>query len=185
MKKTLFVCLAILAITNVAAEDLAIPNTFEEGAVASAAEVNENFTAVEAAVNANTAALESQIAELVAQIADLQGSLSTLEARAPIAYGVIDSGGRVLSGTGNFEAEPSWSLPSIRIRFREVLDMDGLVVHVQRADLPDEHFRTDQHLGAFIDLWNDAQVWFYDSVFQQWDFPPTFSFVAYRVPLGR
>jgi hypothetical protein len=73
----LFVCtlVALAAPSPVPAGDVAIPNTFQSGTPAVAAEVNANFTAVETAVDDN----DGRIAALEALVAALQSRLEALE----------------------------------------------------------------------------------------------------------
>ncbi len=72
-----FVCslMAAIAPTPAPAGDLTIPNTFQPGTPAVAAEVNDNFTAVETEVDDN----DSRIAALEAALAAQASAISTLQ----------------------------------------------------------------------------------------------------------
>lgn len=79
----LFVCTLITAPTPALASDVTIPNTFQSGTPAVAAEVNANFTAVETAVDDNDsriAALEAALATLQATVTSQETAISTLQA---------------------------------------------------------------------------------------------------------
>ena len=81
----------VLVVPFVAFADTTVPNTFTTGSVASAEEVNENFTALENGVNAN----ETEIAANAQAIGGF--SLFT-----PIAIGEVTNDGVVLNGFGDF-----------------------------------------------------------------------------------
>jgi hypothetical protein len=68
-KKVLLACSSFLFVLSASAGDLTTPNTFTAGTAAVAAEVNENFAAVEVAVDDNDA-----------RISGLQGDVSTADA---------------------------------------------------------------------------------------------------------
>ncbi len=80
----LFVCslMAAMAPTPASGSDITIPNTFQSGTPAVAAEVNANFTAVESAVDDNDsriAALESAVSALQATVASQASTIATLQ----------------------------------------------------------------------------------------------------------
>lgn len=77
MKKTILITLITCISFNANASDLNIPNIFIANQPAIAAEVNGNFTAVEAAVDDNNA----RIASLEATIASLQSTINSLNSR--------------------------------------------------------------------------------------------------------
>ncbi|NNG01435.1 MAG: hypothetical protein HKM93_18750 [Desulfobacteraceae bacterium] len=79
---TLIVILLLAAIPVVHAGEITIPNTFESGTPAVAVEVNENFTAVETAVDDNDsriAAMEEVLTALLATISTQADTISRLE----------------------------------------------------------------------------------------------------------
>ncbi len=93
------ICLIILScgvvLCSIAQSE--VPNTFVTGEVASADEVNENFSVLKEGVNTNAI------------------RISGLASFAPIAFGVVDPDGQLLSGVGNFAIEGSDGLYRISI----------------------------------------------------------------------
>jgi hypothetical protein len=86
----------VLVVPYVAFADTTVPNTFTTGSVASAEEVNENFTALENGVNANAT-----------EIAVNAQAIGGFYLFTPIVMGVIASDGTVVNGYGNFTASRS------------------------------------------------------------------------------
>ena len=85
MNRTLTLALTVVVSligSRAAAQTLQVPNTFQAGTPARAAEVNQNFDAVAGAVNANSvdmAALVQRLETLESQVADLEARLADAE----------------------------------------------------------------------------------------------------------
>jgi hypothetical protein len=99
-----FFCASVIISTTVCAGQLSIPNDCVSGAVASAAAMNANWAAIEAAVNDNDTRINNIGPKQV------QGRFHFVTYKSPsttpVAYGAIDYDGSVLSGSGNFSC--SW-----------------------------------------------------------------------------
>lgn len=80
---TFVLILTLIFFSTTHASEVTIPNSFQSGATAVASEVNDNFTAVETAVDDN----DSRIAELEALVATLQTRIAELEDSEVMALG--------------------------------------------------------------------------------------------------
>ena len=65
-------CIATLMSNNLFADDLTIPNTFQSNTPARAADVNANFSAVEASVDDNAADIEANISAIATNESSIQ-----------------------------------------------------------------------------------------------------------------
>ena len=72
------IAVGILGSSTVSADDLTIPNTFTAGTPARAAEVNANFTAVEASVDDNAANITTNTTKIAANATSIQSLSATV-----------------------------------------------------------------------------------------------------------
>ena len=87
--KQIITCTLVWSLASIVwASDVTLPNTFQSGTPAVAAQVNDNFSAVKSAVDDNDgriAALEATIASLQTTITDLQNRLAAVEGNSVLA----------------------------------------------------------------------------------------------------
>lgn len=82
MKKALYILAILILAVPAYAGTLSIPNTFVSGTSAKASEVNENFDAIDVAVDDNAtriAALEASLTAALGRIGSLESSLATTQ----------------------------------------------------------------------------------------------------------
>jgi len=89
--------LSLFAGNNVVADDVTIPNTFTAGTPARAAEVNDNFAAVEASVDDNAADVLANAANVAANLSDIQANRVLISA---LEDNFIDTRARLIDSTG-------------------------------------------------------------------------------------
>lgn len=105
----------LLASTGAMASEVTVPNTFQSGAVAVAAEVNGNFTAVATGVNDN----DARITALETTIATLQNKIDALTTR-------VDTLETDLAATSSQLADADARLAAVESN--SVLDLDGYLL---------------------------------------------------------
>lgn len=132
--------LAVHQLTVARAQDLTIPNTFQPGTPASAAEVNDNFMSVKSAVDSNMAAAEaneSAIQSNSGEIANTETSVRAntlaIQTNSSAIANVVGSGALVRSNgqdIGLFVGAPSATAASLYRGYWFVLSDTGLLLEV-------------------------------------------------------
>ncbi len=95
--------LAILLAGSATADDLTIPNTFQANTPARAADVNANFTAVEASVDDNAADIAANLASIESNTQDIAAlSQSVSEIAVPVPYVFVGFSTATVTGDVGF-----------------------------------------------------------------------------------